>query len=375
MALKDSYLSLITSQHRDKPKFMAMVSDLLESSDQIFEVATFFDDEFDLDYAAGTQQDILGEIIGQSRALGFNYDKDLSSVLDDEAYRVIQKAKIIRNLWDGQIGNLYEKWLNLFGAPIRVKDNQDMTMDVLLDINESSEMQKLMKLTAKGLIVPKPMGVGINYKFYYPPIHLPIKIHHTAEITGVVDAHHCIWNLGTARTIRWDGEFNFDRSIRFDVYGDQYKDRQQHQAEILIIVEAWQRNLVPVNIFDGAFCMDGNHTWRGMSLQRLPLHKTDSQGIATAVHKDAAKISNQVATMSCPNIYLANPIKHDSSNIIKVDAKYNIDYRTVNLADGSFCCDGSHAFDGTQQQNIADVTNYCTITRITKNGIGRIERV
>lgn len=162
MALKDSYMNLITSQHRNKPKYDAMLSNLLQYSEDIFSLAVYFDDEFDLDLAEGVQLDILGHIVGQSRIVDFQPDKGLSPVLDDYAYRNLLKAKIAKNMWKGKVEDLREIWLNLFGKPIIIQDNQDMTIDVVV-VGISDQMTK--NLIQKGYIVPKPQSVGLNYAF------------------------------------------------------------------------------------------------------------------------------------------------------------------------------------------------------------------
>lgn len=162
MALKDRYLNLISSQHRDKPKYMATVSALLQHSEDIFSVAVYLDDEFDLDNATGVQQDILGEIVGQNRTVDFQPDRGLSPVLDNYAYLHLLKAKIAKNMWKGRIEDLREIWLTLFGKPIVIQDNQDMTIDVVV-VGIYDQMTK--NLIQKGYIVPKPQSVGINYAF------------------------------------------------------------------------------------------------------------------------------------------------------------------------------------------------------------------
>lgn len=162
MALLDRYLSLISSQHRDKPKYMSMVAALLQHSEDIFTVGVYMDDEFDLDNAVGAQQNILGEIVGQSRTVEFQPDKGLSPVLDNFSYANLLRAKIAKNMWRGRIEDLREIWLTLFGVPIIIQDNQDMTIDVVV-VGIYDQMTK--NLIQRGYIVPKPQSVGINYAF------------------------------------------------------------------------------------------------------------------------------------------------------------------------------------------------------------------
>lgn len=342
MALKDSYLGLITSQHKDKPRYMAMVEALLNPFDGAIETAVYFDDAFDLDLAVGAQQDILGDLVGQRRALEFAYSKDGASVLDDTAYRVIQKAKIIRNLWSGEIGDLYEKWLTLFGAPIRVKDNQDMTMAVLLDIDESDEMQKLMKLTAHGLIVPKPMGVRMRYNFFYPDIHLRIPIHQRAECVQIVEARHCVWNLGALHYVQRDGEYRRDGTIRYGGIApdEQYKDRQSHAAQVVMHVNAPQHAQVK-HVSGVTISVD--------TKQPLPIRQMAAFLLDVDAHQTYTPVERIEA---CGG----------------VDAHQSRDCRLVNCRDGSFCRDGSHVRkDSYVARGLYN--NACTVTTIKSNGM------
>lgn len=162
MALNDAYLGLITSQHRDKPKYMAMVSSMLGYLDDVWDTAVYLDDDFDLDSATGIQQDMLGHLVGQSRTVDFQPARGLSPVLDNYAYKNLLKATIAKNMWKGGIADLKEIWQTLFGYPIIIQDNQDMTIDVVV-VGIYDQITK--NLIQKGYIVPKPQGVGINYAF------------------------------------------------------------------------------------------------------------------------------------------------------------------------------------------------------------------
>jgi hypothetical protein len=162
MALIDAYLDLITSQHRVREKFMQTVTALLAPSDDIFALAIELDDEFDIDYATGVQEDILGEFVGAQRTLPYQPDKGLSPVLDNAAYRNLLRAQIAKNLWKGGIYDIKELWNTLFGKGIIIQDNQDMSIDVLA-IGIVDQITK--EMVRQGLIVPKPQGVRVNYYF------------------------------------------------------------------------------------------------------------------------------------------------------------------------------------------------------------------
>ena len=67
MAELDDYTALITSEHSDKPKFMAMVEMLSEPLVDLMNVLGGMPALFDLDAAVGDQLDVLGQWIGLSR--------------------------------------------------------------------------------------------------------------------------------------------------------------------------------------------------------------------------------------------------------------------------------------------------------------------
>ena len=168
MALLDSYLNLITSQHKTRNKYMATVKALLSHSDDIFNCAVYFDDEFDLDLSTGNQENILGSIAGVDRTLDFQPDKGLSPVLDNFAYRNLIRSKIAQNMWKGGTLDLNDLWNELFGEGIIIQDNQDMTIDVVVIGDEFDQITKNM--IKKGYIVPKPQSVGVNFSFADGPV-------------------------------------------------------------------------------------------------------------------------------------------------------------------------------------------------------------
>lgn len=156
----DNYLDSVTSQHRDKPKFIAWLSATLNKTDDIYTCINTFEDAFDIDKAIGVQQDVLGRMIGTNRILNIETDT-ISPVLDNETYRLVQKAKIAQNNWDGSIPKIYELWDNMFdNLKLQIIDNQDMSMTAVIfgSINELNEL-----LIANGYIVPKPSTVRLNY--------------------------------------------------------------------------------------------------------------------------------------------------------------------------------------------------------------------
>src|SRR5208283_3899802 len=122
------YLSLITSEYQNSPKFLAWVKAALQVMDDITSCLYSFDWQFNLANAVGPQLDILGTIVGASRQLSFQPRFGVSPILDDTTFRLLIQATIGRNHWDGTIDSLQPLWQNLFpGGRIVIDDHQDMT--------------------------------------------------------------------------------------------------------------------------------------------------------------------------------------------------------------------------------------------------------
>lgn len=156
--LVNHYLTMITSEHRDKPKYILTLTALLRPSDDIFSLGISIDDEFDLDLAMGSQEDTLGEFAGIKRILPYQPVSQPSPVMDNETYRAMLKAHIARNLWRGNVESMEDVWQILFGTRIVIQDNQDMTITVTLDPYPRSLQENIIH----GLIIPKPQSVRVN---------------------------------------------------------------------------------------------------------------------------------------------------------------------------------------------------------------------
>lgn len=157
----DKYLDNITSQHRDKPKFIEWLSSSLTIIDHVYLMAKNMDNDFDLDNAVGKQLDMLGEIIGRQRTLTFQPLNGHNPVLDDDTYRLVLKAKVAMNNWDGKTESAYEIWNNIFDdIGLQLQDNQDMSLTAYITGYVNQIRQDLIQ---HGYIVPKPEGVRINY--------------------------------------------------------------------------------------------------------------------------------------------------------------------------------------------------------------------
>ncbi|KAF1003698.1 MAG: hypothetical protein GAK36_00206 [Pseudomonas sp.] len=187
MAEVSDYLALVTSEHADKPKFIATLEAVLQPIQGAASTAANLYSAFDLDRAVGAQLDIVGLWVGIGRgvktplagvyfaldtdAVGFDqgvwkgqYDPDSGVVsLDDETYRVLIRAKIGANHWDGTLAGSKAILDLVFSGDtdVFIEDNQDMTMTVGVSGTRPSAL--FLALLTGGYFPSKPEGVGVDY--------------------------------------------------------------------------------------------------------------------------------------------------------------------------------------------------------------------
>lgn len=162
------YTALLTSEYRNSTKFIAWLQAVLKIARDISNCLYFIDNNFDLDYAVGNQLDVLGVIVGVGRIVPWQPTTG-SPILDDDTYRILIRATISNNQWDGKINSLYSIWSNLFpGGSIVIIDNQNMTADIVLSGSFTPIIQDLIM---HGMIVPRPETVAYNYIFAGLPLY------------------------------------------------------------------------------------------------------------------------------------------------------------------------------------------------------------
>lgn len=157
------YLQLLTSQYRppSSPKLNAFLYVLLKKFDDVSKCLVQMDTALDLDSASDAQLDMLGATVGVSRTVPFQPSNNVSPVLNDVTYRILIKARIGWNQWNGTIDGLYTLWQQLFpGGRIVIEDQQNMTANIVVVGALTSILQDLI---TNGFIVPRPEGVLYNY--------------------------------------------------------------------------------------------------------------------------------------------------------------------------------------------------------------------
>lgn len=187
----NEYLDLITSEHRQKPNYIAVVTANLQVPLRVQDLMAAMIPLFDVDVAIGDQLDIIGEWVGITRnvsipidgvyfawddefTVGWEYGSwqphntpvDITS-LPDDAYRTLIKAKIAANSWDGTTDGAYDVWESIFtNFTILIQDHQDMSyaLAIVGGIVDSLTLALLLG----GYIPLKPEGVRVTD--YYVPV-------------------------------------------------------------------------------------------------------------------------------------------------------------------------------------------------------------
>lgn len=165
----EEYLNLITSEHRDKPKYQAFVRLLLTPIVNLQILNHEMMSLINLNTATGKQLDLIGNILGLPRQVNFQPTDGSSAILNDDYYRLILKAKVAKNHWDGTKQSLYTLWKNLFPEnPILIVDRQNMSVTVAI-VGLTDQLSR--DLITHGYIVPKSVGVLYEYGFTNRPVY------------------------------------------------------------------------------------------------------------------------------------------------------------------------------------------------------------
>lgn len=186
-----AYSSLITSQHQNKPNYLAWVQALLKPLCDIQDVLNSVPYHYSLPNAVGNQLDVLGQWIGISRNLsvplvgvylsldsiglgldqGVFYNPDRDSLtawtqLSDDVYLTILYSKIAYNKWNGSSVVAMQDMIpavSPYGYSFYIQDNQDGTMLEGLIRGTAAPPVLLQQLLANGLFDFRPAGVQLTY--------------------------------------------------------------------------------------------------------------------------------------------------------------------------------------------------------------------
>jgi hypothetical protein len=155
--LIEYYLDKLTSEYRSSTRMNAWLNANLKLFQDMLTCIRKILPEFDIDTARGVQLDVLGAIVGQKRQVDFQTSAGGNPILDDETYRLLLRARIAMNHWDGKIGSAMNIWGKLFpGGRLLIYDHQDMSATIFY-FGAFTPMIK--DLIEHGYIIPRPEGV------------------------------------------------------------------------------------------------------------------------------------------------------------------------------------------------------------------------
>lgn len=182
----DRYIALVPPENQNKPNFIAFLSMLLQPLCDAQAVLATIPSLFDVDNAVGVQLDVVGKWVGATRNLqvavsGSYFSFDISGLgwdqapwyagqpttalttLDDAHYRLLIKARIANNKWDGTIPGAYAIWDALFagtGVGILIQDYGNMT--IALALTGTAPDAVTFGLFISGDLNTKPAGVELE---------------------------------------------------------------------------------------------------------------------------------------------------------------------------------------------------------------------
>ena len=182
-----TYIDNITSEHIDKPKYTETVSVSVQPSADTKTVYLQAPSLYDLDIAVGEQLDVIGQWVGVSRNLNtpltgvyFAFDTALVGfdegmwqgsldpasgllTLPDEFYRLVIRARILNNSWNGTKEEIYRLADVLFapsGYTYFVEDHGDLSITIGL-LGSVPPTPILTALVNSGTLDIKPVTIRI----------------------------------------------------------------------------------------------------------------------------------------------------------------------------------------------------------------------
>ena len=160
MILAD-YTALVTHQHAKATRFMDTLAVFGNQAVQFMDDLDAYIENIDIDTGTGNGLDIIGEYVDRDRAL------IPGSPIDDELYRLVLRAKIISNTWDGSLPQLYTMWETVFPTlKLAIQEWGLLQIAVALLVEAPTQDEK--NILRDGQILPKPSGVRMVFIMVLP---------------------------------------------------------------------------------------------------------------------------------------------------------------------------------------------------------------
>lgn len=164
------YINLITSEHRDKPKYVALLSMFAQWAVDLRTLYASLPGLFDIDTAIGAQLDDVALWTGATRRITIEptilYPAPADPyvyVLTDAELRAFARGRIVANFWDGSpngIVPIYEAYFGGSGQYAAIVDNEDMTITIYLTGVTPTPAQ--LAIISQFLLPTRPAGVLLD---------------------------------------------------------------------------------------------------------------------------------------------------------------------------------------------------------------------
>ena len=161
-------LSRVALQYQNSADFLAYLAAILTPDNELESVFQQVAQQVDIELAEGVNLDTIGSIVGISRVLPGGPNNPLppeQSVLSDAQYRLLLRAKIVKNHSHGTNEDLIKGLSYLFATNyVAIDDNNDMSIRIGVG-KMLGEIEKAIYYLLD--ILPRPGGVLINYRVMF----------------------------------------------------------------------------------------------------------------------------------------------------------------------------------------------------------------
>lgn len=218
------YLDLVTSEYRNKPNLLSVLTTLLQPIVGTTALIESMPAAYDLDNAIGAQLDTTGKWIGAARDLktpitgvyfaldtpGVGFDEgtwqsrfqpsDEFIQLADPQFKTLLRARIANNQWDGTVPGAYEAWDTVFaGTGFGVLIQDLANMHILFALTGNIPDAVTLALFTGGYLNVKPAGVMID-TFMTPTVANAPYFGFDSEGSEVAGFDTGAWGKATSRS-------------------------------------------------------------------------------------------------------------------------------------------------------------------------------
>ncbi|MDE7194195.1 MAG: DUF2612 domain-containing protein [Oscillospiraceae bacterium] len=182
--ISSEWLSDIPQQFKNKSNISGLIRAISAELDELNEVFKCLVSERNIDSARGAQLDMLGSIIGLTRAEAMSmYSYDFT----DDIYRVLLKYKMLLNTNRCTLEELYDACKLLYGAQsIAYHESRASPAAFSLGIGTQLTTETIGLLTSAGVSV-KPAGVRANISY------------HSMDVFGFKDVSEYVLGFGQGK--------------------------------------------------------------------------------------------------------------------------------------------------------------------------------